>query len=308
MAIFTANEPLPILGSEELLDSPPPCISTVRAWAARAGATVPRAASRVQRFRLPSFEGFEYQDSVALMSRAMLAPDSPALWGVGTAEASLPAASPRVLHLQDDRPGLFTELLPVFGVRFSAYTPADYSALKHRTGTIVEKDSAFELLLVEHPDARPRLSLAKPRCVPDLAAALDLLGNASFRTGARAAVECGDLTLASVGDAPLEGVVRVEQDVPESLIVQVDPSEDAVLLINDAWQPGWTALLDGAPTHLLPANALVRAVPTPRGTHRVELRYHAPGLMPGVWLCAATCLGLAVTELLRRRRSPRKTG
>ncbi|RKH44842.1 hypothetical protein D7Y23_26870 [Corallococcus sp. AB050B] len=111
-----------------------------------------------------------------------------------------------------------------------------------------------------------------------------------------------------MGDAPLEGVVRVEQDVPESLIAQVDPSEDAVLLINDAWQPGWTALLDGAPTHLLPANALVRAVPTPRGTHRVELRYHAPGLMPGVWLCAATCLGLAVTELLRRRRSPRKTG
>ncbi|RKG99424.1 hypothetical protein [Corallococcus carmarthensis] len=307
-ASFTANEPLYILGSDELLDSPPPFIETVSAWAGRTGTSVPRVTSRIQRFRLPRFEGFEYQDSVALMSRAMLAPDSPALWGVGTAEAYLPAASPRVLHLQDATPGLFTELLPVFGVRFSAYTQADHGALKHKPGAVVAEDPAFELLLVEHPDARPRLSLAKPRCVPDAAAALALLRDPSFRASAQAAVECGGLALTSASDAPLEGPLPIERDTPEHLIVHVDASEDAVLLINDAWQPGWTAFLDGALTHLLPANVAVRAVPTPRGPHRVELRYRAPGVLPGVCVCAATCLGLAVAEVLRRRRFPRKTG
>ncbi|GMT98899.1 hypothetical protein KH5H1_30180 [Corallococcus caeni] len=307
-AAFTANEPLCILGTEELLDSPPPFIETVKAWADRTGTSVPRVASRIQRFRLPRFEGFEYQDSVALMSRAMLVPDSPALWGVGTAEAYLPAASPRVLHLQDATPGLFTELLPIYGVRFSAYTPADHDALRHKPGVIVAKDPAFELLLVEHPDARPRLSLAKPRCVADAAAALDLLRDAAFRASTQAAVECGDPALSPASDAPLEGHVRVELDAPEHLVVDVDASEDAVLVLNDAWQPGWTALLDGAPTRLLPANVAVRAVPTPRGSHRVELRYRAPGVLPGVCLFAVTCLGLAGAEVLRRRRFPRKTG
>ncbi len=306
-AAFTANEPLYIIGSEELLDTPPPFIETVKAWAARTGDTVPRVTSRVQRYRLPRFEGFEYQDSVALMSRAMLAPDSPALWGVGTAEAYLPAASPRLLHLQDDTPGLFTELLPVFGVRFSVYTPADYDALKHKPGTLVARDSVFELLLVEHPDARPRVSLAKPRCVPDAVAALGFLRDASLRAR-KAAVECGDVALAPASDAPLAGPLRVEVDAPEHLVVNVEASEDAVLLINDAWQPGWTAFLDGALTPLLPANVAVRAVPTPRGPHRVELRYRAPGVLPGLWLFAATCVGLAGAEVLRRRRLPRKTG
>ncbi|MHA7631393.1 hypothetical protein [Corallococcus sp. M7] len=307
-AAFTANEPMYILGPEDILDVPPPFVETVRTWAAKTGTSVPRVASRIERYRLPRFEGFEYQDSVSLMSRAMLAPDSPALWGIGNAEAYLPAASPRVMSLEDDTPGLFTELLPVFGVRFSAYTQTDHEALKHKPGTVVARDSAFELLLVEHTDARPRLSLAKPRCVRDTAAALGLLRDASFRTSAWAAVECGDLALASASDAPLEGQVRVEQDTPEHLRVLVDASEDAVLLINDAWQPGWSAFLDDAPTHLLPANVAVRAVPTPRGSHRVELRYRAPGVFAGVCVFAVTCLGLAVAEVLWRRRFPRKTG
>lgn len=304
---FTANEPLILLGSEELLDSPPTFIETVRAWADRNGDPVPRVASRIQRYRLPRFEGFEYQDSVALMSRATLVPDSPALWGIGTAEAYLPAASPRLLRLQDADPRLFTELLPFYGVRFSAYTPADYDALKHKPGPVVARDTVFELLLVEHPEARPRLALARPRCVADAEAALGLLRDASFRASPQAAVECGGTRLPSTGTGPLDGRLRVERDDPEHLVVDVDTPEDSVLVINDAWQSGWTAWFDGAPTRLLPANVAVRAVPAPQGSHRVELRYRAPGVQPGLWLCAATWLGLAMAEGWRRRSS-RKSG
>ncbi|RKH38631.1 YfhO family protein [Corallococcus sicarius] len=305
-ASFTANEPLYILGSEELLDSPPTFVLKVREHAAQTGSTVPRVTSRIQRYRLPRFEGFEFQDSVALMSRASLMPNTPALWGIGTAEAYLPAASPRVLHLQDTAPGLFTELLPVFGVRFSAYTPETYEALKQKPGPVVARDTVFDLLLVEHTDARPRLSVARPRCVRDAEAALGLLRDASFRASTQAAVECGDAPLPDSGTAPLNGLVRVERDAPEHLVMEMQTPEDAVFLVNDAWQAGWSAAVDGVPAKLLPANIAVRAVPIPKGHHRVELRYRVPGLLPGVLLCAATWLGLAMAEGWRRHRRTRK--
>jgi|GEM_PF-815664 len=306
-ASFTLNEPLYILGSEELLDSPPVFVDTVREWASKTGVSTPRVASRIQRFRLPRFEGFEFQDSVALMARASLMPDTPALWGIGAADAYLPAASSRLQRLQVQHPGFFTESQPLYGVRFSAYTPAAYEALEPKPGRVVARDDVFELLLVEHADALPRLFLARPHCVPDESAALGLLRTVAFRADAQAAVECGAAPLPTSGAEPLTGRVALAHETPEHLLVDVESSGDAVLVVNDAWQAGWTASLDGEPTRLLPANVAVRAVGVPQGRHRIELRYRAPGVLPGLILAAVTLLGLALTEGWRRRRGPALT-
>jgi hypothetical protein len=307
-ASFAANGALPILGLDELLDTPPAFIEHVRAWADRTGTRVPRVASRIGHYRLPGFEGFEYQDSVALMSRATLTPDSPALWGVGTAEAYLPAASPRVQDLEDATPGLFTELLPLYGVRFSAYTEDAKAGPRPLPGPIAARDSVFELLLVEHPDARPHLYLARPHCVPDAKAALVLLRTASFRASGEAAVECGGTNLPG-STTPLQGgELRVEADAPEHLVAEVNAPEGAVLIINDAWQPGWSARIDDAPAPLLPANVAVRAVPLPSGSHRVELRYATPGVPAGLCLFALTWAALAVAQAAHHLRLLRKRG
>ncbi|MBZ4401206.1 YfhO family protein [Myxococcus sp. AS-1-15] len=303
-AAFTLNEPLYILGSEELLDSPPTLVEAVREHAARTGDSAPRVSSRLQRFQLPQFEGFEFQDSVALMSRASLMPDTPALWNIGAAGAYLPAVSARVKGLQLDAPARFTQLEPLYGVRFSVYTSASYAGLEPKPGRVFARDEVFELVLVEHADALPRLFVARPRCVSDEKAALGLLGTEAFRQGTWAAVECGVEPLPASSEAPLTGRVLIERDTPEHLVVSVESSEDAVLIVNDAFQAGWTASVDGVPTRVLPANGAVRAVAVPSGRHQVVLRYRAPGVLPGLLLWGVTLVGLALAEGWRRRRSP----
>ncbi len=42
------------------------------------------------------------------------------------------------------------------------------------------------------------------------------------------------------------------------------------MVLNDVWHPWWEAELDGAPTRLLKANVLFRAVAVPPGVHQVR--------------------------------------
>ncbi len=96
--------------------------------------------------------------------------------------------------------------------------------------------------------------------------------------------------------------------LPERVEVSVDASAPAVLVLNDAWYPGWRATVDGHPAPILPANALVRAVPVPAGVHDVVFRFRTRGLVLGASLTGAS-LGLwAVLVLVaawrRRRRLP----
>jgi hypothetical protein len=257
----------------------------------------------VDRLNLPKFEGLEFQDSVALMSRASLVPDATALSNVESVEGYLPAASARTQRLEDDFPSLFTELLPVYGVGFSTYAPSTYERLARKPGAVVAKDEAFGLLLVEHPDTRPRVYLALARCVADADAALRLLQDATFRAAPVAAVECGDSPLPTPTPGASPGTARVERFEPEHLVVDVEATTDAVLIINDAWQGGWTVTRDGGPAPLLPANATVRAIATPPGHHRIELRYHAPGMRPGLAVSALTLLALVGAAVWTRRRA-----
>jgi len=43
----------------------------------------------------------------------------------------------------------------------------------------------------------------------------------------------------------------------------------------EQYDPGWSALVDGKAAPLLRANLLMRAVPLPAGSHRIELQYRA---------------------------------
>jgi uncharacterized membrane protein YfhO len=65
----------------------------------------------------------------------------------------------------------------------------------------------------------------------------------------------------------------------------VETSGPAWLVVVEAWEPGWRALLDGREADVLRANGLFRAVAIPAaGRHRVELTYVPPGLRTGVAL------------------------
>jgi len=94
--------------------------------------------------------------------------------------------------------------------------------------------------------------------------------------------------------APLEAkpaVVRVLQDDPERLTIDVAAGRPGVLVVDDSYAPGWQARLDGEPIPILRANMMFRGVEVPAGRHQVVMMYRPASLFAGALVSA---LGLAL--------------
>lgn len=92
---------------------------------------------------------------------------------------------------------------------------------------------------------------------------------------------------------------------PERVRVEVEARSAGLLVVNDAFWPGWRARVDGVPAPILAADVLVRGVVVPVGRHVVEMEYAPPEVQIGLALSAAGALGVALLALraLRRRRA-----
>ena len=97
-------------------------------------------------------------------------------------------------------------------------------------------------------------------------------------------------------------VVRDEDNRVELETEAVRPS---LLVLGDKWDPDWKAWMDGAPTRILKANFMMRAVELPAGKHTVRMEYR-PSTLPfqisavGVLLFAAYGLWRGARLLARR--------
>jgi hypothetical protein len=92
-------------------------------------------------------------------------------------------------------------------------------------------------------------------------------------------------------------VLRVDRGT-HAVAVEAESAGPALLVVQDAWWPGWRASIDGNPAQLLPADLLVRAVRWPPGRHRLEMVYEPPALRAGL---ALSGVGVALTLLLAVR-------
>jgi hypothetical protein len=77
----------------------------------------------------------------------------------------------------------------------------------------------------------------------------------------------------------------------DRLRLEAESDGDGLLVVNDAFWPGWQATLDGRAVQILAVDALVRGVPWPAGRHVLEMRYDPPELRAG-WLLSAAGLAL----------------
>jgi hypothetical protein len=73
-----------------------------------------------------------------------------------------------------------------------------------------------------------------------------------------------------------------------------------MVILTDAWYPGWRARVDGRPARIHEAYAAVRGVVVEGGAHRVEFVYRPSSVMAGGALTALACLAAAVCA--RRRK------
>ncbi len=121
---------------------------------------------------------------------------------------------------------------------------------------------------------------------------------------------------------------RFVRDEPNRIEIAADLAAPGLLVISDAYDPGWTAeviaidpatadesLSDsnaaGQRVPVLRSNRVMRGIPLPAGSHRVILRYQPTSLYTGaaisaacwiVWLAAAACCCLALAARRRKRQ------
>ena len=98
------------------------------------------------------------------------------------------------------------------------------------------------------------------------------------------------------------GQARITRYGAQEVEVLVEAQRPGVLVLTDAWYPGWEAQLDGAPAPIHPADLAFRGVVVPAGTHRVVFHYRPASVTSGLGLAGLSAIGLA-GALLRRRRT-----
>jgi hypothetical protein len=121
----------------------------------------------------------------------------------------------------------------------------------------------------------------------------------AIATGSREVVVEGEAVR-----APAPGrVLRVERG-DAWVRIEAESDGEALLVVNDAYWPGWQARLDGRPADILCADTLVRAIPWPAGRHALEMRYEPRELRLGIAMSAVGALALvgAIAVGARGRR------
>jgi len=99
---------------------------------------------------------------------------------------------------------------------------------------------------------------------------------------------------------PVDGrLVRFGRD---EVAVEIDSPAVGVLVLAEAYAPGWTAEVDGEPVVVFRANFHNRAVVVPAGPSRVVFRYRPGGrtALPVAFLIGL--VGFAAAGLARWRR------
>ncbi|MFE8602960.1 hypothetical protein [Archangium violaceum] len=310
--LYLANEGTYQVTYTDLLEQPSGLVDVVLQRERDAGTVRPRVFSAVNNplpSRLPP--GLSLLDVTALGLVSTLAPNTTALWKLESGNSYLPAHSRRLGGLITTFDSFATWMGRLFGlynVRYISLEARDFARMRGNPDVVVAEDPRMEALLIGNPRVLPRAYLATPVCVADENAARTQLGARSFQPGQQAVLECAPETPRPAEAAPgAEGLgqVRFLHYAPESVELEVDARAPAALVLNDAWYSGWSAMLDGQPTPILPANVLVRGVLVPAGVHRVTFTYRTPGQRLGAILSLGT-LGLLVLAVLIERRGALK--
>ena len=79
--------------------------------------------------------------------------------------------------------------------------------------------------------------------------------------------------------------------------------EDSYLVMNIPYDKGWSVYVDGEKRVPEKANIMFLGTPINAGTHSIELRYHPPGLVPGVLMAVAGIAILIILKMMEKRKN-----
>ncbi len=101
-----------------------------------------------------------------------------------------------------------------------------------------------------------------------------------------------------------DAAAEITRYEPERIVVQTRSRQPQLLLLTDAYYPGWQVTVDGAPADLLQADGLFRGVQLPVGEHEVVFTFAPHSFQLGwritaVGLCLLVFLGVALLMMQR---------
>lgn len=104
---------------------------------------------------------------------------------------------------------------------------------------------------------------------------------------------------------PSAGELRLLQTSPGRVVFDVESRgpEASFVAVNQTWDEGWSALVDGSPVRLRRADLALSGLTVPPGRHRVEIVYDAPWVRRGIatsLLALVICLGLVLLPRAKR--------
>lgn len=107
------------------------------------------------------------------------------------------------------------------------------------------------------------------------------------------------------GHNETEGSAEITRYTPNEVDLSVNVAHPALVVLTDAFYPGWVAYVDGRETTIFRANSLFRAVEVPAGAHSVEFRFRPTSFY---WGAAITLLTICFAFVLvaRSRRSRKR--
>ncbi len=195
--------------------------------------------------------------------------------------------------------GVHTEkLLALTGARFILQRKSDgrlpwaYPVWEYPYYTKLYEDEHYELY--ENHNALPRAFLVSSYVVlKDKNEIARTLWDEGTDISQQVILEEEPLLSPEVGT----GTVEISAYAPNRVVVQTDSTAPKLLFLSDAYDPGWTARVDGEPTPVYRADYAFRAVALAAGPHEVEFVYTPRGFLWGRYLAAVAASILVVVFL-----------
>ncbi len=181
-----------------------------------------------------------------------------------------------------------------YNVRYLIGRPSRFNQPQF-AGSVVATVPDYDLALVRNPvPLTPRVYLSRrPELQSPSSNAVSFLDREDFLSGEVDVIEGVSVSLP---DPLQEGHAAILEYRPERISIAVDTPQPAVLVLIDAFEPGWEARIDGGDQFpILRANGLVRAVVIPAGKFQVLFNYETPLLRAGIWL---SLVGITISLFL----------
>ena len=93
--------------------------------------------------------------------------------------------------------------------------------------------------------------------------------------------------------------VQLIEHAPDRLAIRAEMACDGMVVLSDAFYPGWRARVDHRSVEIHQVNGAMRGVAVPRGSHTVTMRYRPVSVYLGAALTLFGILGALALAVAR---------